>query len=243
MCWNPLDSVNVAEPQQLRHSPPMAIDLQDRVLFIDSEALVLDKPAGLAVHGGPSTRHSLEDHLASLGFGFRRPPSPVHRLDRDTSGCLLLARNDRAHKRFARAFDEGRVEKLYVAVLAGVPDEEAGRIDLSLIKISSRERGWRMIPDPGGKAALTLWRRIAVRDGRALVAFTPRTGRTHQIRVHAAEGLGLPIAGDPVYGGGEGPMLLHALSLVVPREPKPAIEARAPLPSTFDDAGFADAGL
>jgi tRNA pseudouridine32 synthase / 23S rRNA pseudouridine746 synthase len=217
--------------------------LQDRVLFIDAEALVLDKPAGLAVHAGPSTRHSLEDHVGELRFGFRRPPSPVHRLDRDTSGCLLLARTDRAHKLFARAFDEGLVGKSYVAVLAGVPAAPEGRIDLPLAKISSREQGWRMVPDKMGKSAVTEWRVIGERDGRALVLFTPRTGRTHQLRVHAAEGIGLPIAGDPVYGAGEGPMLLHALDLRVPRDPKPAVEARAPLPPHFLAAGFDDAGL
>jgi tRNA pseudouridine32 synthase/23S rRNA pseudouridine746 synthase len=221
----------------------VAIDLQQRVLFIDAEALVLDKPGGLAVHPGPSTRRSLEDHLESLRFGFRRPPSPVHRLDRDTSGCLLLARTDRAHKRFAHAFDAGRVEKRYIAILAGVPEHEEGRIDLPLAKVSSREAGWRMVPDPLGKPALSEWRRLVVHEDRALVLFSPRTGRTHQLRVHAASGLGIPIAGDPVYGRGDGPMLLHALSLVVPREPKPPIEARAPLPSTFLDAGFADDGF
>src|SRR5687768_386834 len=217
--------------------------LHDRVIFIDAEALVIDKPAGLAVHPGPSTRDSLEDLLGGLRFGFRRPPSPVHRLDRDTSGCLLLARTDRAHKRFARTFEEGRVEKIYVAVLDGVPEEKEGRIDLSLAKISSREQGWRMVPDPEGKAAVTNWRRVADQSGRVLVLFRPETGRTHQLRVHAASGLGLPIAGDPVYGTGRGPMLLHALSLRVPRDGKPAIEARATLPGTFRDAGFDDDGL
>lgn len=217
--------------------------LHDRVIFIDAEALVIDKPAGLAVHPGPSTRDSLEDLLDDLRFGFRRPPSPVHRLDRDTSGCLLLARNDRAHKRFARTFDEGRVEKMYVAVLDGVPDESEGRIDLPLAKISSREQGWRMVPDPKGKPAITRWWRVSAQGGRALVLFTPETGRTHQLRVHAASGLGLPIAGDPVYGTGRGPMLLHALALRVPRDGKPDVEARAPLPSPFREAGFDDAGL
>ncbi len=217
--------------------------LQDRVLFIDAEALVIDKPAGLAVHPGPSTRDSLEDHLEALRFGFRRPPSPVHRLDRDTSGCLLLARNARAHKRFAGAFDEGRVEKLYVAVLDGVPGDSEGRIDLALAKVSSREKGWRMVADPGGKPAVTAWRVAAAKDGRALVLFRPETGRTHQLRLHAAAGLRLPIAGDPVYGSGRGPMLLHALALRVPREGKPDIEARAPLPPRFSEAGFDDDGI
>ena len=218
-------------------------DLKDRVLFIDAEALVIDKPAGLAVHPGPSTRRSLEDHLADLRFGFARPPSPVHRLDRDTSGCLLLARNDRAHRRFAHAFEEGRVEKSYVAVLDGVPSAREGRIDMPLAKISSREQGWRMVPDPRGKPAVTEWQLIVETGGRALVAFEPATGRTHQLRVHAALGLGLPISGDPVYGAGQGPMLLHALTLRVPREGKAVIETRAPLPASFAEAGFDDAGL
>ena len=217
--------------------------LKDRVLFIDAEALVIDKPAGLAVHPGPSTRESLENHLGELCFGFRRPPSAVHRLDRDTSGCLLLARNARAHKRFARAFDEGRVEKSYVAVLDGMPHERHGRIELPLAKVSSRAQGWRMVPDPNGKAAVTDWRVLATRGGRALVLFRPATGRTHQLRIHAAKGLVLPIAGDPVYGSGQGPMLLHARALRVPREGKADIEASAPLPPAFRDAGFDDDGL
>jgi tRNA pseudouridine32 synthase / 23S rRNA pseudouridine746 synthase len=217
--------------------------LQDRVLFIDGEAIVIDKPAGLAVHPGPATCDSLEGHLDELRFGFLRPPSPVHRLDRDTSGCLLLARNPKAHKRFTAAFEEGRVEKGYVAVLDGMLPAREGRIELPLTKVSSREQGWRVVPDPAGKPAVTHWRILAETGNRALVLFTPETGRTHQLRVHALHGLGVAIAGDPVYGDGRGPMLLHALSLRVPRKPKPAIEARAPLPGAFVAAGFADAGL
>lgn len=217
--------------------------IADRVLFIDGEAIVLDKPAGLAVHPGTRTPESLEDHLRHLRFGFRREPLPVHRLDRDTSGCLLLARNPKAHKAFQRAFEERRVGKTYVAVLDGVPDMGAGAVDLALGKTSSAEAGWRMVPDEAGKAAVTHWRVAAVRDGRALVVFAPETGRTHQIRVHAASGIGLPISGDPVYGAGRGPMLLHALSLRVERGAKPPVEARAPLPPAFLDAGYDDAGL
>ena len=204
-----------------------------RILYEDAEALVIDKPAGLAVHPGARTPRSLEDHLPDLRFGFHRPPAPVHRLDRDTSGCLLLARNPKAHRRYQRAFEEGLVEKTYLAVLAGVPDAEEGLIDMPIAKVSTRESGWRMVPDPAGKSAVTRWRRLAIVDGRALVEFTPETGRTHQIRVHAVSGLGLPIAGDPVYGDGRGPMLLHARTLRVPREGKPPIAATAPLPPSF----------
>ena len=213
---------------------------QDRVLFIDAEALVIDKPAGLAVHPGPRTPESLEHYLPQLRFGFQRPPSPVHRLDRDTSGCLLLSRQPKAHKRFAMAFEENRVTKTYLAVIGGVPEAEEGLIDMPLAKISSREQGWRMVPDAGGKTAVTRWRKLGVLGGRALLLFLPETGRTHQLRVHAAEGLGLPISGDPIYGTGRGPMLLHARSLVVEREGKTPIEAVAPLPPTFVQAGFDD---
>jgi tRNA pseudouridine32 synthase/23S rRNA pseudouridine746 synthase len=215
--------------------------LSDRVLFIDGEAIILDKPAGLPVDAPRDGSMSLENHLASLTFGFQRWPLPVHRLDRDTSGCLLLARNPKAHKRFAAAFEAGGVEKRYLAVLAGVPDASEGVIDLPLGKTSTREAGWRIVVDPKGKRAVTRWRRIAEKDGRALIAFEPETGRTHQIRVHALHGLGAAIVGDPVYGAGGAEMLLHAYRLSVPRAGKPAAEAIAPLPDRFAQAGFAHA--
>jgi tRNA pseudouridine32 synthase/23S rRNA pseudouridine746 synthase len=213
---------------------------EDRVLFIDGEAIAIDKPAGLAVHPGARTRESLEDYLHHLRFGFRRLPLPVHRLDRDTSGCLLLARNPKAHKAFQRAFEEKRVGKTYIAILDGVPEAESGTVDMALGKVSTAAEGWRMVPDEGGKHAVTHWRVAAVKDGRAVIVFTPETGRTHQIRVHAASGIGIPIAGDPVYGAGKGPMLLHALSLRLDRGAKPPVEATAPLPPTFISAGFGD---
>ena len=215
----------------------------ERVLFLDGEALVIDKPAGLAVHPGARTPESLEDYLGALRFGFRRPPLPVHRLDRDTSGCLLLARNPKAHKRFQRAFEARQVTKAYLAVLDGVPVAESGTVDLALDKVSTAEAGWRMVADPAGRAAVSHWRVAGVHEGRALVLFTPETGRTHQLRVHASAGIGIPIAGDPVYGRGKGPMLLHALSLRLDRGDKPPVEATAPLPPTFLGAGFGEIDL
>src|SRR5918997_3545898 len=120
---------------------------ENYVLFLDGEAIVIDKPAGLAVHPGSATRESLEDYLHHFRFGFQREPLPVHRLDRDTSGCLLLARNPKAHKRFQRAFEDKKVAKTYVAVLDGVPPTEAGTGDMPLGKVSTREEGWRIVPD------------------------------------------------------------------------------------------------
>ncbi|WP_375429304.1 RluA family pseudouridine synthase [uncultured Sphingomonas sp.] len=217
----------------------------DRVLFLDGEALVIDKPAGLPVDPPRDGSLSLENHLDSLTFGFKRWPLPVHRLDRDTSGCLLLSRNPKAHARFQRSWEAGAVEKRYLAVLDGVPEGGEGVVDLPLLKVSTAETGWRMIGDPKGKASRTPWRLVETRDGRSLVEFRPETGRTHQIRVHAATGLGAAVVGDPVYGpkydrGEPGGMLLHAAWLRLDRDDKPPIEATAPTPERFAAAGFGD---
>ena len=211
---------------------------KDRVLFIDGEALIIDKPAGLPVDRPRDRSQSLEDMLGELTFGFQRLPQPVHRLDRDTSGCLLLARNPKAHKRFGQAFEAGTVVKRYVAIVEGEPAEDEGLIDLPLLKISTAEEGWRMTGANNGKAARTRWQVLERRNGRAMLAFFPETGRTHQIRVHAAEGLGMPIVGDPVYGSGGPAVMLHAAELTIPREGKPDIHAEAPLPLRFGNIGF-----
>lgn len=213
--------------------------ITDHVLFIDGEAIVIDKPTGLPVDPPRDGALSLENHLQSLTFGFQRWPQAVHRLDRDTSGCLLLSRNPKAHKRFQRVFEAGLVKKTYLAVLDGIPDGDDGLIDLALDKISSEAEGWRMVGSAKGKPSRTHWRLIRVEAGQSLVEFTPETGRTHQIRVHAAEALGAPVAGDPVYGV-KGPhgMLLHAAGLIVPREGKPDVAAMAPVPDRFIAAGF-----
>ncbi|RVT89164.1 RluA family pseudouridine synthase [Sphingomonas crocodyli] len=216
--------------------------LDERILFIDAEALIIDKPAGLPVDAPRDGSLSVENHLQSLAFGFKRWPQPVHRLDRDTSGCLLLARTPKAHKRFQQAFEEGTVEKVYLAVLDGVPEASEGVVDMPLAKVSTREAGWRMVGNPKGKAARTAWRLVTTVNGRALVEFKPATGRTHQIRVHAASGIGVPILGDPVYGRELGHrMLLHAASLSVPREGKGPVAATAPMPDTFKALGFTEA--
>lgn len=214
--------------------------LSDNVLFIDADAIVVDKPAGLPVDEPRDGVTSVVNHLESLRFTFQRWPTIVHRLDRDTSGCLLLARTPRAQKIFQQAFEAGAVEKRYLAVLDGVPEQESGEIALPLAKVSTREEGWRMVVDARkgkGKAALTLWQRVAVRDGRSLILFTPKTGRTHQLRVHAATGLGIPILGDPVYGRpgprGGPKMMLHAWTIAVPRAGKPPVQATSPLPPAF----------
>lgn len=207
--------------------------ISDRILFSDGEGIVIDKPAGLPVARPKRGGKCLEDQLEELRMGFARSPMIVHRLDQDTSGCLLLARNPKALKRFNQSFSEGRVSKTYWAVLDGETDGEEGLIDLPLEKLSTAERGWWVEGSARGKAARTHWKRLKTIGGKTLIEFRPETGRTHQLRVHALEGLGAAIMGDPVYGGGEGPMLLHARAISVPREGKPPIEAEAALPDSF----------
>lgn len=207
--------------------------LATRILYVDAEAIVIDKPAGLPVDPPRDGGDSVAARIDELRMGFQREPVAMHRLDRDTSGCLLFARNPKARARFQQAFESGTVEKTYLAVVDGVPDGEGGLIDLPLAKFSTAESGWRMVPDEAGKSARTRWRKIGARDGQSLVEFMPLSGRTHQIRVHAARGLGAAIAGDPVYGLGGGPMLLHSLRIVVPRNRKPAIDVTAEVPDSF----------
>ena len=212
------------------------------ILFEDGEALVIDKPAGLPIERPRAGGRSIEDHLEELKLGFQRPPVAVHRIDTDTSGCLLLARNPKALKRFNAAFEAREVDKLYLGVVAGPVADDSGTIELALTKISSAEKGWRMIPAKKGKPAVTHWRKLAEKGGLTLVEFRPETGRTHQIRVHAAAGLGHALLGDPVYGNGQGAgrTMLHALALTVPREGKAAIVAQAPIPADFAALGFDD---
>jgi tRNA pseudouridine32 synthase/23S rRNA pseudouridine746 synthase len=220
------------------------MNLEDCILFIDGEAIVIDKPAGLPVDTPRAGGDSVEARIDQLSLGFKRPPVAMHRLDRDTSGCLLLARNPKARARFQQAFERGEVAKTYLAVLDGETPGEEGLIELPIAKVSSAKGGWRMVADEAGKSAVTHWRRLGTAEDQSLVEFRPTTGRTHQIRVHAARGLGSAIVGDPVYSlpddaelGGmalpDSGMLLHAWRIVVPRDPKEPIDVTAPVPDRF----------
>jgi tRNA pseudouridine32 synthase/23S rRNA pseudouridine746 synthase len=205
------------------------------VLYRDEAVLVIDKPAGLPVHRGPRGGASVEDWLDSLRFGKRRLPQPAHRLDADTSGCLVLGRTKPALAALGRAFADGAVEKVYWAIVRGGPSAGEGEIALPLMKRSSRERGWRMVVDPAGQPALTLWRVL----GRDWIELRPRTGRTHQLRVHCAAS-GWPILGDPVYGGAEpGGLALLARSVSIPAL---GVAAEAPVPPRLRSLGMGGLG-
>ena len=218
--------------------------LEDLILFVDGESIVIDKPAGLPVDTPRAGGDSVEARIEELSLGFKRPPVPMHRLDRDTSGCLLFARNPKARAHFQQAFETGQVTKSYLAVLDGEVEGDEGSIELPVAKVSSQKGGWRMVVDEAGKTAATRWQKLASVDGQSLVEFRPTTGRTHQIRVHAARGLGAAIVGDPVYSLPDDAdlesmtlpdsgMLLHAWRLLVPRQPKEAIDVTAPVPDRF----------
>ncbi len=209
--------------------------LEDRILFIDGDVIVIDKPAGLPVDAPRLGGDCIEYRIQELMLGFKRPPTPMHRLDQDTSGCLLLARNAGARAALQRAFEARAVQKYYLAVIGREVEEESGEIDIPLGKQSSAEAGWRMVADPRGQSAVTRWRRLAVKGDATLVEFRPVTGRTHQIRVHARLGFGCGIVGDRVYGTPGGAMLLHASRLVVPRTRHAAIDVTAPLPESFGE--------
>ncbi len=212
--------------------------LVDHVLYRDGLILVIDKPAGLPVHAGPKGGPNLEALFDELRFGLPGPPALGHRLDRDTSGCLVLGRHRKALARLGRLFQAGAVEKVYWAVVQGRPASPEGRIDLALAKRSTERRGWWMTVDPNGQTAVTDYRLLGEGPGISWLELRPRTGRTHQIRVHCAA-LGCPVVGDPVYGPRDDgkprsdtlPLQLHARALALPLYPnKPPIRVEAPVP-------------
>ncbi len=210
--------------------------LASRVLYRDGLILVIDKPAGIAVHAGPGRGPNLEEGFAALRFGLPRPPALAHRLDRDTSGCLVLGRHAKALRRLGALFAAGRVEKTYWAIVEGEPPERDGRIETGLKKLALGG-GWKIVIDGEGPRAITNYRVRGRESGRSWLELKPTTGRTHQLRVHCAA-LGAPVVGDPVYGRG-GPRrmpgertLLHARSIVLPLYPaRPAIAVCAPVPT------------
>jgi tRNA pseudouridine32 synthase/23S rRNA pseudouridine746 synthase len=210
-----------------------AEEIQARVLHRDGLMLVIDKPAGLPVHRGPKGGANLESAFDALRYGLPRPPVLAHRLDRDTSGCLVLGRHRKATASLGLLFKHGRIAKTYWAVVEGGPTEPAGRIDLPLGRLNA-ERGWWQKPDPEGQPALTQWSVLGRSDRLCWLALEPVTGRTHQLRVHAAAS-GWPIVGDNIYGHGprfgEPRLHLHAREIVIPiSRNKEPVRVVAPVP-------------
>ncbi len=241
------------KPSRVVVSKADAKDLKARVLHRDKDVLVLNKPAGLAVQGGSGLRRNLDAMLDALRFGASERPRLVHRLDKDTSGVLVLARNAAAARKLTAAFRSKKVRKLYWAVVVGVPRPAEGMINLALAKTPG-PRGEKVTAGVGGGKKAVTYFRLIDRAGRkaAWVALEPLTGRTHQLRVHAVT-LGTPILGDGKYGGrdafldGEdiaGQLHLHARALRIPHPFEGILKAVAPLPEhmrkTFKALGFDD---
>jgi tRNA pseudouridine32 synthase/23S rRNA pseudouridine746 synthase len=224
-----------------------------RLLYRDGLMLVIDKPAGIAVHRGPKGGASLEDDFDALRFGLPRRPALAHRLDRETSGCLVLGRHHKALEKLGLLFKQGKIAKTYWAIVEGGPDEAEGFIDLPLGRLDET-RGWWMKVDPQGAPAQTRWRALGRGEWRgrriAWLALAPLTGRTHQLRVHCAA-RGWPILGDTIYGSkreGDPPLRLHARRVEIPiAKSKPPIVVEAPAPAHMRGAlglcGFFDAAL
>jgi 23S rRNA pseudouridine955/2504/2580 synthase len=217
-----------------------AEELRSRVLFKDDWVIVIDKPFGLAVQGGTGTTRHLDGMLNALAYDGDRPKL-VHRLDRDTSGVLLLARTVLAARRLGETFRGKAARKYYWGITVGVPDEKRGRIDGALLK-KEGVRGERVeLDEDDGKPAVSLFSVVDHAANKAAwVALWPLTGRTHQLRAHMAL-IGKPILGDGKYGGaaaqiasdgiGQG-LHLHARRLILPHPSgKGTIDVTAPLPA------------
>jgi len=199
------ESFRVAVPDpEPAHNEPQDIPL--RVVFEDEHLLVVDKPAGLVVHPAAGNRDGtlvnalLHHYGGSLsGIGGVARPGIVHRIDKDTSGLLVVAKTDVAHVGLAKQFAAHSIERRYLAIVSGVPRVVAGTVDAALARSSANRKKIAIVEPGRGKHAITHWRRLTVLRDAALVECRLETGRTHQVRVHMAS-LGHPLLGDPAYG-------------------------------------------
>lgn len=226
--------------------------LQEAVLYIDDDVIVLNKPPGLAVQGGTGMERHLDAMLDVLQFEAPERPRLVHRLDKDTSGALLLGRNAAATAKLAASFRSRSARKCYWALVVGVPKHPQGRIDAPLAKMGGGRMGDKVqVDEEEGRRAVTYYRVVerALRSA-AWLEMEPRTGRTHQLRAHCAL-IGTPIQGDGKYGGQEAYLTgqgvskklhLHARAIEVPHPRKGVIRVIAPLPehmaATWSFFGF-----
>jgi tRNA pseudouridine32 synthase / 23S rRNA pseudouridine746 synthase len=253
-----------------------------RLLYRDALILVLNKPAGIAVHITGHDKIALDQSFHHLQFGLPKKPELAHRLDRGTSGCLVLGRHRQALIKLGKLFEKQRVNKTYRAICVGVPEQPEGIINRPILKSGVGSK-WKMSLDNAGQEAVTEYKVVRsfipppvggrlggghcehtdasefpshsssprvlgtpppqpspYGGGSVLseILFFPKTGRTHQIRLHAAFALGCPVVGDPFYGPMEGefsaaklPMMLHAETVEIPlQQSKPPIIVSAPLP-------------
>jgi len=195
--------VSMPEPEPAHNEPQ---DIPLRIIFEDEHLLVVDKPAGLVVHPAAGNRdgtlvNALLHHCGSSlsGIGGVARPGIVHRIDKDTSGLLLVAKTDVAHEGLAKQFAAHSIDRRYLAIVSGVPETSEGTIDAPLARSAANRKKIAIVEGSRGKRAVTHWRRMELLRDAALVECRLETGRTHQVRVHMAS-IGHPLVGDPVYG-------------------------------------------
>lgn len=250
----PADTTAAANARPVRRRRELTEDEMEfalsMVIHKDDAALVINKPAGLATQGGTKTENHVDGLLDALFFELDSRPKLVHRLDKDTSGALLLARTSRSAGHFSKAFSSRTARKVYWALVVGVPDIADGFIDLPIGKQPGSGGEKMHVDEQNGQSARTRYR-IVERAGNtcAWVELQPYTGRTHQLRVHMAA-IGHPIVGDGKYGGKDAfltgtisrKMHLHARRLRIDHPQGHQIDIRADLPPHMQDS-FADLGF
>lgn len=231
-------------PSQPLDLLPEAIALD--VLYEDEHLIIINKPAGLVVHPAPGHEsgtlvNALLAHCSNLaGIGGVERPGIVHRLDKDTTGALVVAKSDRAHQHLQAQLKAKTATREYLGVVYGVPASERGTIDFPIGRHPSDRKKMAVVPvEKGGREAITHWQILERLGNYTLVQFRLETGRTHQIRVHSAQ-IGHPIVGDPVYSSGRSVgvnlpgQALHAWKLTLEHPISgEIIEAIAPIPPIF----------
>ncbi len=231
------------EPEQ-KHSKPMKVtNLRPFVIYEDARLVVLNKPAGLATQGGTGMTTSVDDSLTSLPVHALTPLKLVHRLDKDTSGLLILAKGARWATEFMRQFETRGIKKTYLALVNGVPKQKEGDIKQPLLKKSLKGQEKVRVDLEAGQQAQTHYEVLSSSEGLSLLALKPKTGRMHQLRVHCSH-MNWPIVGDGKYGGkaafpqeGNWKLHLHAWQLILPAMSGiEAVTVTAPLPDFFEQS-------
>ena len=218
--------------------------IQKMVLYKDDEMLILNKPAGLAVQGGSKTTRHIDGMLEALKFGLDEKPHLVHRLDKETSGLLVIARTVQSAARLSKLFKTKEVRKTYWALVEGMPYPAKGKIEAPLIQKRIGKNADKRMVDEEGLPAVSLYEvQDHLADKVSWLQMSPLTGRTHQLRIHAAEILKTPILGDTRYGKRSdltkelpSKMFLHARAICLPLQNKKTIVIEAPLPEHFKEA-------
>lgn len=200
------------------------------ILYKDAGVIILNKPTGIAVHKTPKGDPCLEAHFQVLKFGLPRAPALAHRLDKMTSGCLVLGRDRGSLARLGKLFESGRISKRYIAIVSGIPPLTKGTVSKSIKRIDLGRGKWEFTCADDGQEAHSDYEVLARSETHSLLSLWPRTGRTHQLRLHC-QALGCPIVGDMFYGGGDGALMLHAYQVMIPSgSGQPRIECSAPFP-------------